>query len=215
MMEGLMIYSRIAFALVCIGSLVTGGALLGAQAQPALGGLTTTESAIRAALTNGIRTRGLVAPATSPERLQEDRFIEELRTRSTRSLTVVEREKVIEIARKRPNIDLEIQFEYNSTVVGPAAAPTLVALGRVLSGDEFKGTVFLINGHTDAKGGDAYNQGLSERRAEAVKRLLIEQFGLPTSTLIAIGYGKTQLKNAADPTAAENRRVQIVNTEVK
>ncbi len=75
--------------------------------------------------------------------------------------------------------------------------------------------VFLINGHTDAKGSAEYNQDLSEWRAEAVKHLLVQQFGLPPTTLIAVGYGKTQLKNAAYPFAGEKRRVQIVNTEVK
>jgi outer membrane protein OmpA-like peptidoglycan-associated protein len=93
--------------------------------------------------------------------------------------------------------------------------PVLLALGRALSRDELKGAVFFINGHTDAKGSDPYNQGLSERRAEAVKRLLVEQFGLPAADLIAVGYGRSQLKNAAEPFAGENRRVQIVNTEVK
>jgi flagellar motor protein MotB len=43
--------------------------------------------------------------------------------------------------------------------------------------------------------------------------ILIEEFNLPADTLIAVGYGKTQLKNTADPLAAANRRVQTVNTE--
>jgi flagellar motor protein MotB len=46
-----------------------------------------------------------------------------------------------------------------------------------------------------------------------VKRILIEEFKLPANTLIAVGYGKSQLKTKADPFAGENRRVQIVNTE--
>jgi hypothetical protein len=53
----------------------------------------------------------------------------------------------------------------------------------------------------------------TERRAEAVKRILIQEFRLPAGTLIAVGYGKTQLKNTTNSFAAENRRVQIVNTE--
>jgi outer membrane protein OmpA-like peptidoglycan-associated protein len=68
----------------------------------------------------------------------------------------------------------------------------LLALGRALSNDQLKGTIFLVNGHTDAKGGAEYNQDL---------------------TLIAVGHGKTQLKNPTDPFAGENRRVQVVNTE--
>ena len=83
----------------------------------------------------------------------------------------------------------------------------------MLSNEQFKGTIFLVNGHTDGKGGADFNQDLSERRAEAVKRVLIEAYKLPAETLLAVGYGKTQLKNKVYPFAGENRRVQIVNTE--
>jgi hypothetical protein len=57
------------------------------------------------------------------------------------------------------------------------------------------------------------NQSLSERRAEAIKIFLAEQFKLSPDQLLAIGFGKSQLKNTTDPFAAENRRVQIVNIE--
>jgi outer membrane protein OmpA-like peptidoglycan-associated protein len=98
-------------------------------------------------------------------------------------------------------------------VVRPNARQPLQTLGRALSNEQMNGTVFLVNGHTDAVGGVDFNQDLSERRAEAVKRILIQEFRLPAGTLIAVGYGKTQLKNTTNPFAAENRRVQIVNTE--
>jgi outer membrane protein OmpA-like peptidoglycan-associated protein len=142
-------------------------------------------------------------------------FINGLRTRSARSLTLDERETASDITREKPSIDLEINFDFDSAVLTPQAASVLTTLGKALSAEEFKNTVFFINGHADAKGGTEYNQELSERRAEAVKRSLVQQFNLPPTTLIAIGYGKTHLKNAADPFAAENRRVQVVNTEVR
>lgn len=195
---------------------VSGLALIGAP-NPSLAGEQPTEAQILDALKSPARTRGFGATRSlsDPKAADQRRLIEGLRTRSARSLSVVEREKVAEIAREKPSIDLEINFDYNSATVGPKAVPILVALGRALSAAELKGTVFLINGHTDGKGGAEYNQDLSERRAEAVKRLLVEQFSLPATTLVAIGYGKTQFKNSADPFAGVNRRVQIVNTEVK
>ena len=152
-------------------------------------------------------TRSLAEQRRSGE---ERRILDDLRTRSARSLTLGDRAKISEIAKDKPSIDIEIKFDYNSDVVGPNA---LRALGRVLSNEQFKGTIFLVNGHTDGKGGADFNQDLSERRAEAVKRVLIEAYKLPAETLLAVGYGKTQLKNKAYPLAGENRRVQIVNTE--
>ena len=88
-------------------------------------------------------------------------------------------------------------------------------LGRALSSPELKGGTFLVGGHTDAKGGDAYNQRLSERRAEEVKRFLMQKFGLAAEGLVTAGYGKEQLKDVANPLAGENRRVQITNLEAR
>jgi outer membrane protein OmpA-like peptidoglycan-associated protein len=176
-----------------------------------------TEAQILDALRPAAKTRSIAAPrpANDAQTTTDRRFIDSLRTRSARSLTLQDREQAAAFARERPKIDLEITFDFNSAVVGPAAVPVLLSLGRAISNDELKGTVFLIGGHTDAKGSADYNQTLSERRAEAVKKLLVDQFGVPATTLIALGYGKSQLKNAADPLADENRRVQIVNTEMK
>jgi outer membrane protein OmpA-like peptidoglycan-associated protein len=71
--------------------------------------------------------------------------------------------------------------------------------------------VFMLGGHTDAKGTDGYNQSLSERRAETVKKFLMENYKISAENLVSAGYGEADLKNKADPNAAENRRVQIVN----
>jgi outer membrane protein OmpA-like peptidoglycan-associated protein len=73
----------------------------------------------------------------------------------------------------------------------------------------------MLAGHTDGKGNDAFNQDLSERRADAVKRYLIARYELPTANLIAVGYGKSMLKNKDNPLAPENRRVQVVNMAAK
>ena len=56
---------------------------------------------------------------------------------------------------------------------------------------------------------------LSQRRANSVRRVLIEQYRLAPDTLIAAGFGKEQLRNPGNPLGEENRRVQIVNTTVQ
>jgi outer membrane protein OmpA-like peptidoglycan-associated protein len=70
-----------------------------------------------------------------------------------------------------------------------------------------------VAGHTDAKGSIPFNQDLSEKRADTVKRYLVEHFQIPASNLITVGYGKSKLKNEKNPLASENRRAQIVNIE--
>jgi outer membrane protein OmpA-like peptidoglycan-associated protein len=157
-------------------------------------------------------TRGLTtSPADAARNAQETKFVNSLRNRPTRSLTFAEREQITSIAKKRPSIDLEVNFDYNSDNIGSEAVPQVTALGEALASPELKGGTFIVAGHTDAKGSDTYNQGLSERRAEAVKRFLAEKYGIDASNLVTVGYGKTQLKNPAGPFASENRRVQVIN----
>ncbi|MGE6155632.1 OmpA family protein, partial [Klebsiella pneumoniae] len=62
---------------------------------------------------------------------------------------------------------------------------------------------------------EAYNQDLSERRADSIKRYLVEKYSIPASDLVTVGYGKTKLKDPGQPMAEVNRRVQVVNMENK
>jgi outer membrane protein OmpA-like peptidoglycan-associated protein len=161
-------------------------------------------------------TRGLTtSPADAARNAQETKFVNSLRNRPTRSLTFAEREQITSIAKKRPSIDLEVNFDYNSDNIGSKAVPQVTALGEALASPDLKGGTFILAGHTDAKGSDTYNQGLSERRAEAVKQFLAEKYGIDANNLVTVGYGKTQLKNPAEPFTGENRRVQVINASDK
>jgi outer membrane protein OmpA-like peptidoglycan-associated protein len=106
-------------------------------------------------------------------------------------------------------IDVEVNFAFGSAALGRAAEAQLTALGAELAKPQRKGTRLVVAGHTDARGGDEFNQRLSERRAAAVKHVLVGRLGMPDETVVAVGHGKTDPKNTADPNAAENRRVEI------
>jgi len=161
-------------------------------------------------------TRGITAsPADAARQAEETHYVETLRKRANRSLTIDEREQVVAIVKKKPGVDLEINFEYDSAVIGSKAAPQVTALAQALASKELRDGTFLLAGHTDGKGNEGYNQALSERRAEAVKRFLTERYGMDASRLVTAGYGKTNLKNSADPFSAENRRVRVVNMSDK
>jgi outer membrane protein OmpA-like peptidoglycan-associated protein len=171
------------------------------------------EAQILKALKDRGPARGAHELAAGRERgSDEQQFLEALRKKNPRTITIDDRQRVAEIARQKPSIDLEVTFEYNSTTISPKAVPLLATLGRALGSPELRGATFIIAGHTDAAGSDTYNQSLSERRAEAVKIYLAQHFKFSPDQLLAIGFGRSQLKNTADPLAAENRRVQIANT---
>jgi len=163
-------------------------------------------------------TRGLSvgAPQADPTaKAREESFLASIRNRRTRSLSLGEREEIAEIAATKPKIDLEINFDFNSASIRPSSMPSVQVLGQALSDPKLKGSTFIVAGHTDGVGGDAFNQDLSERRADTIKRYLVDNYRVPSGDLVAVGYGKTKLKNSQDPTDAINRRVQVVNMDTK
>ena len=115
------------------------------------------------------------------------------------------------VGRKLPSVDIEVYFEYNSAEITSKAVATLAILGRALTDPRLAKGRFLIGGHTDARGDPRANLLLSARRAESVRRFLIEQFGIDDRRLVGRGFGDQQLKLPGRPAASENRRVQVVN----
>ena len=110
-----------------------------------------------------------------------------------------------------PSINLYINFEFNSDKLGTDAQISLRNLGLALKDPRLAKFRFLIAGHTDAVGDVAYNQTLSERRAKAVQDYLVFHYGIEAGRVKAVGYGKSQPLDKANPTSGVNRRVQIVN----
>jgi outer membrane protein OmpA-like peptidoglycan-associated protein len=144
------------------------------------------------------------APGTTPPAIDEY-------FRRRRGLNLQEREEVARFASDRPQIDLTVYFAFDSARIEPNAAAVLGNLGQALRHPDLRGQRFGIFGHTDAVGAAAYNQVLSERRAEAVRQFLISTFSIGPDSLLAVGYGFERLKNPRNPYADENRRVQVVN----
>jgi outer membrane protein OmpA-like peptidoglycan-associated protein len=170
-----------------------------------------TEEQIVQALTP-VTTRSLTLTGASPYAVQRQ-LLDSVRNRSAHSITATEREQIAAAAADKRSIDIEINFDYRSAGISRAAAASVETLGRALQHPNLKGMTFVLAGHTDGKGGVSYNQDLSERRVDTVRRYLVDRFRLPSKTLVAVGYGKTRLKNEGDPVGAENRRVQIVNMD--
>lgn len=131
------------------------------------------------------------------------------RTRSLRNLTV-EAATPEGAPAAKPSLSLLIQFDFNSARVKPESQQALVNLAQALQSKELAESKFAVEGHTDAKGRADYNLKLSQQRADAVRAFLASN-GVVDARLQAVGKGSGELANAADPLAAENRRVRIVN----
>ena len=166
-------------------------------------------------LTRGLSTGPQTVVVDPAVAAAEGKFVQKIRGRSTRSLSVAEREEIAAIVKDKPKIDLEINFDYNSADISAKSLPSVQALGRALTNADLKGSTFVVAGHTDAAGGEGYNQDLSERRADAIKRYLVDKYGINGTDLVTVGYGKSKLKDPGQPMAEVNRRVQVVNMENK
>jgi outer membrane protein OmpA-like peptidoglycan-associated protein len=156
------------------------------------------------------KTRSLVAP--EPLAQEDQQLFDELATAGTRRIIVEERKKLTAAVEKyeMPSIDLDVYFNFDSYDIAAEAVPTLVELGTALLSPELRGHRFLVTGHTDGKGNDAYNLELSQQRADSVRVYLASTWGVPVEDLIAVGFGEEQLKVPGDPAAGENRRVTII-----
>lgn len=197
-------------------SIATIGAALSMTAGLAFAGDTVSADQILGALQPKPLTRGLsAAPVDTAARSKEASFVDTLRNRKTRSLSLGERQEIAEIAATKPRIDLEIHFDYNSADISKESTQAVQELGKALSNASLKGSTFVVAGHTDAQGGEAYNQDLSERRADTIKKYLTDKYGIAGANLVTVGYGKTQPKDPNAPMDPTNRRVQVVNMDTK
>lgn len=110
-------------------------------------------------------------------------------------------------------IDLEVLFETDKAIVRPEYYSKITELAEFTK--KYPNTVVTIEGHTDSRGKDDYNQALSQRRVNAVKEVLITQFGVAAERLNAVGYGETQPRASNDTVEGRqlNRRVVAVVEE--
>jgi len=110
----------------------------------------------------------------------------------------------------RVELPSDVLFDFDKADVRPDAAQALKQLATVIRAYP-NGSVEL-SGHTDSKGDDTYNQRLSERRTEAVKRWLVASEAIPAERLTALGWGerKPVASNDDDAGRQKNRRVEVV-----
>lgn len=103
----------------------------------------------------------------------------------------------------------DVRFAFDSTEVLPESRPYLDQVGALLQSEQAQGRKIAILGHTDATGSDAYNAGLSQRRALAVARYLAGRYGVAPERLQVAGLGERAPLAGLDPADAANRRVEF------
>ncbi|MGE8414196.1 MAG: OmpA family protein, partial [Pseudomonas sp.] len=105
-------------------------------------------------------------------------------------------------------VELDVKFDFDKSVVKPNSYADIKNLADFMN--QYPQTTTVVEGHTDSVGPDAYNQKLSERRANAVKQVLVNQYGVGANRVQSVGYGESRpvADNATEAGRAVNRRVE-------
>ena len=105
-------------------------------------------------------------------------------------------------------VELDVKFDFDKSVVKPNSYGDIKNLADFMK--QYPSTSTTVEGHTDSVGPDAYNQKLSERRANAVKQVLTNQYGVESSRVQSVGYGESRpvADNETEAGRAVNRRVE-------
>lgn len=110
----------------------------------------------------------------------------------------------------RLSFDASLLFDFDKSAVRPQAEAALAEAATRIA--QYPNATIVVEGHTDNVGADAYNQRLSQARADAVRAALLARPDLRGRTLVARGFGATRpvAPNDSDAGRQQNRRVEIV-----
>jgi outer membrane protein OmpA-like peptidoglycan-associated protein len=129
---------------------------------------------------------------------------------SEEQVVVVEEVVVEEVAEpaEAVRVELDVKFDFDKASVKEESYGDIKNLADFMT--QYPQTTTVVEGHTDSVGSDAYNQTLSERRANAVRDVLVNQYGVGVDRVNAVGYGEARpvADNANADGRAVNRRVE-------
>jgi outer membrane protein OmpA-like peptidoglycan-associated protein len=111
---------------------------------------------------------------------------------------------------KLPHFNVEVQFNPDSPIIRPESYRTIGRIADALYDPTLSPYGFLIVGHTESTGKREYNLTLSQRRADAIRDVLVTAFKISAKRIQAVGLGEEQLLDATHPTAVINQQVQVL-----
>ncbi|MBB3104866.1 OmpA family protein [Azomonas macrocytogenes] len=105
-------------------------------------------------------------------------------------------------------VELDVKFDFDKATVRSDSYSEIKNLADFMT--QYPQTTTVVEGHTDSVGTDQYNQRLSERRAKAVRTVLVDDYGISSSRVDSVGYGESRpvADNATEEGRQINRRVE-------
>ncbi len=135
---------------------------------------------------------------------------ERSKSRSKVDFAPLNRSQVAPELLKLPSYLADIQFDTDTPIVLPESYQTVGRLADALMHASLLPYSFLIVGHVEPSGRREANAILSQRRADAIRDILVNTFKISAKRLQSVGLGEEQLLDAAHPNAPINRQMQVV-----
>jgi outer membrane protein OmpA-like peptidoglycan-associated protein len=111
---------------------------------------------------------------------------------------------------KLPAFNVDITFDVDTPIVQPESYQTVGRIADALVHSSLLPYNFLIVGHIEANGKREANAILSQRRADAIREILVNTFKISAKRIQSVGLGEEQLLDSARPTAPVNNQIQIM-----
>lgn len=140
----------------------------------------------------------------------KQRVLEKSRSRGRNEPEASKRPTIAPEVLNLPTINLDIHFDTDTPVVRPDSYQTVGRLADALVNAPLLPYTFLIVGHSDSTGKREANVILSQRRADAIRDVLVNTFKISSKRLQTLGLGEEQFIDQAHPTSPVNLQIQIV-----
>ncbi|MGY4472983.1 OOP family OmpA-OmpF porin [Bradyrhizobium sp. USDA 3364] len=109
-----------------------------------------------------------------------------------------------------PAFNADITFDVDTPIVMPESYQTVGRIADALTHSSLLPYTFLVVGHIESTGRRESNAVLSQRRADAIRDILVNTFKIAPKRLQSVGLGEEQLLDLARPNAPVNNQVQIL-----
>jgi OmpA-OmpF porin, OOP family len=111
---------------------------------------------------------------------------------------------------KLPTFNVDITFDVDTPIVQPESYQTVGRIADAMVYSSLLPYTFLIVGHIEASGRRENNAILSQRRADAIREILVNTFKISAKRIQSVGLGEEQLLDSARPNAPVNNQIQVM-----
>ena len=158
---------------------------------------------------------GLADPVEIDTAALRHQAAERIRARAKTDAAPLKRPPITDQFSKLPQFLADIKFDPDTSVIRPESYRLLGQIADALYHPALVPYKFLIVGHTESTGRRENNLILSQRRADAIRDVLVNTFKISAKRFHTLGLGEEQMQDSAKPSSPTNQQVQVVTVGLR